>query len=119
MKAVLWTSLFWILVVAGLGIYTKWFNTEWAQVVSEFVYEQDAGTGETALDEEWVAAQLMLLNTKLDAALSGMIQNAVQVETSPSAVTSSTTNPPTQEELIIRDLESRIRELEAAKAMAQ
>ncbi|MBP7062008.1 hypothetical protein KA037_02045 [Patescibacteria group bacterium] len=118
MKAVLWTSLFWILVVTGLGIYTKWFNADWAQVVSEFVYEQDAGTGETVLDEESIAAQLMLLNAKLDATLSGMTQTDVQVETS-STTTSTTTTPPTQEELIIRDLEARIRDLEAAKATAQ
>jgi hypothetical protein len=51
MKAVLWTSLFWILVVAGLGIYTKWFNAEWAQAVSQVVYQQNTITGE-ALDEE-------------------------------------------------------------------
>ncbi len=117
MKAVLWTSLFWILVVAGLGIYTKWFNTEWAQVVSEFVYQQDTLTG-ADMDEESVTSQLMLLNTKLDAALSGMTQSEVQVETS-STTTSTTTTPPTPEELIISDLEARILELEAKEATAQ
>ena len=85
MKAVLWTSLFWILVVAGLGIYTKWFNADWAQVVSEFVYEQDAGTGETVLDEESIAAQLMLLNTKLDTISSGL-QTELGVGVEPSMV---------------------------------
>lgn len=118
MKAVLWTSLFWILVVAGLGIYTKWFNTQWAQAVSEFVYEQDAGTGETAIDEESIAAQLMLLNTKLDAALSGTMTQNVEAQTTTSTTTSSTT-PPSQDELIIRDLESRIKELEAKQGAAQ
>ncbi len=114
MKAVLWTSLFWILVVAGLGIYTKWFNTEWAQVVSEFVYQQDTLTG-ADMDEESVAVQLMLLNTKLDAALSGMTQSEVQAETN----STTTTTPPTPEELIISDLEARILELEAKETTAQ
>lgn len=117
MKAVLWTSLFWILVVAGLGIYTKWFNAEWAQAVSTFVYQQDALTG-AEMDEESVAAQLMLLNTKLDAALSGMTQSEIQVETS-STTTSTTTTPPTKEELIISELEARILELEAKQNTAQ
>lgn len=117
MKAVLWTSLFWILVVAGLGIYTKWFNTEWAQVVSEFVYQQDTLTG-ADMDEESVTSQLMLLNTKLDAALSGMTQSEIQVETS-STTTSTTATPPTKEELIISELEARILELEAKQNTAQ
>lgn len=94
-----------------MGVYTKWFNTQWAQAVSGFVYEQDVGTGELTLDEESVAGQLMLLNTKLDAALSGMTQSDVDAQTEVAPITPTT--PPTQEELIIRNLEARIQELEA------
>jgi hypothetical protein len=54
----------------------------------------------------------------MDSVLSGMTQTDIQVETS-STTTSTTTTPPTQEELIIRDLEARIRELEAKETTAQ
>lgn len=121
MKSVFWTSVFWIVVVAGLCAYTKWFNTQWAQAVSEFVYEQDVGTGETALDDESIAGQLILLNTKIDMLLSGSTQ--MPIPTAPVAPsmpgTNSMTTPPTQEEMTIRDLESRIKELESKLNAAQ
>lgn len=118
MKAVLWTSLFWILVVAWLGIYTKWFNSQWAQVVSEFVYEQDVGTGETELDEESVAAQLMIINTKLDAALWNSMEQETGYEIE-EEIPSTTTTPPTPEEVTIDNLEARIKELEAKQSSAE
>lgn len=66
MKAVLITTLFWILVVVGLGVYTKWFNDEWAQHVSSFVYTQDMSG---AVTQEIVTQEFsgfVILNAKLD-----------------------------------------------------
>jgi hypothetical protein len=41
MKQVFWTSIVWIILICGFVLYIKWFNPTIAEVVSEFIYDQE------------------------------------------------------------------------------